>query len=72
MTTRKKELLNVKEMMEITGLGKNKIYELLHTGEFTVYKFGTKFMANEKDFYNWLNGDGKKKNTYVFKLKGLK
>jgi len=65
MTTRKKELLTVKEMMDITGLGKNKIYELLHSGEFTVYKFGSKFMALEKDFYEWLYCNNKKKNSYV-------
>ncbi|MGP7815566.1 helix-turn-helix transcriptional regulator [Niallia sp. 01092] len=72
MTTRKKELLSVKEIMDITGLGKNKVYELLHSGEFTVYRFGAKFMALEKDFYDWLYNDKRKKNSYILTVKGLK
>lgn len=72
MTTRKKELLTVKDIMEITGLGRDKVYELLHCGEFTVLRFGNRLMAVEKDFYEWLYSGNKKKNSYVFKLKGLK
>lgn len=71
MTNRKKELLSVKDIMEITGLGRDKVYELLHCGEFTVHRFGNRFMAVEKDFYEWLFTNNKRKNSYVFKLKGL-
>jgi len=69
-TTRKKELLSIKDVMQITSLGRNTVYEIFHSGEFTVYKFGNKLMALEKDFYKWLYNE--KKNTYVFKLKKMK
>ena len=71
-TPRKKELLSLKEIKEITGLGREKAYELMYSGEFTVYKFGNKFMALEKDFYAWLFNEKKKTSRYLFKTKGLK
>ncbi|MBM0064800.1 helix-turn-helix transcriptional regulator [Alkalicoccobacillus gibsonii] len=70
MGAKKKELLSVTDIREITGLGRDRVYELMYSGEFTVYRFGNRFMALEKDFYAWLYNE-KNKNSFVFKVKGL-
>ncbi|MDQ0208929.1 helix-turn-helix transcriptional regulator [Alkalicoccobacillus murimartini] len=63
-----KELLTVTDIKKITGLGRDTVYELMHSGEFTVLRFGRSFKANKREFYDWLNNKNNS-NSYVYTLK---
>ncbi|MFK3936492.1 helix-turn-helix transcriptional regulator [Alkalihalobacillus sp. NPDC078783] len=64
-----KELLTVTDIQDITGLGRDTVYQLMHSGEFTVLRFGRSFKALRKEFYDWLYNKNNS-NSYTYTLKG--
>lgn len=58
-----KQMLGVKEVMEITGLGRHKSYELLKSGEFHVKRIGNKLLVHEEVLEGWLKGEKAKKKA---------
>ncbi|MCM2532541.1 helix-turn-helix domain-containing protein [Neobacillus pocheonensis] len=66
MTKYQKVMLNVKDIMEITGIGRDNAYALMRSGQFPIKMIGRKMLVHEEIFQNWLKGDlkgyeGKKK-----------
>lgn len=55
-----KEMLTVKDVGVITGLGRNKSYELLNSNQFHVVKFGSKLMVHKDVLDRYLKGEIKK------------
>lgn len=58
-----KQMLGVKEVMAITGLGRAKTYELLSSGEFHVKKIGKKILVHKDVFERWLKGEKAQKKS---------
>lgn len=56
-----REMLTVKEVGIITGLGRNKSYELLNSNQFHVLKFGSKLLVHREVLERYLQGDCEKK-----------
>ncbi|WP_251028658.1 helix-turn-helix domain-containing protein [Bacillus sp. ISL-18] len=52
----KKEMLEVKDVMDVMGICRPKAYEILKSGEFHVVKMGRKYLVHEEVFQNWLRG----------------
>lgn len=50
-------MLNVKDIMNLTGIGRDKAYGLLHSKQFHVVKIGSKMLVHEEVFQNWLKGE---------------
>ncbi|WHY64666.1 helix-turn-helix domain-containing protein [Neobacillus sp. SuZ13] len=64
MTNDKKVMLDVRDVMAITGLGRNNAYELMKSGEFHVKTIGKKYLVHEEVFQNWLKGNSKTKKRW--------
>lgn len=52
-----KATLTIDECAEFSGIGRNKILELVHkqNSDFPCFKVGSKFLINRDMFINWLN-----------------
>lgn len=50
-------MLDVKDIMNLTGIGRDKAYGLLHSKQFHVVKIGSKMLVHEEVFQNWLKGE---------------
>ncbi|MDQ1003938.1 putative DNA-binding transcriptional regulator AlpA [Neobacillus niacini] len=61
VTKFQKVMLDVKDIMELTGIGRNNAYELMKSGEFQVKKIGNKYLVHEEVFQNWLRSKPLKK-----------
>ena len=48
-------VLNVYEIKDILGVGKNQAYELVKSGEFPVKRIGSKYLVSKEIFFSWLN-----------------
>jgi excisionase family DNA binding protein len=48
-------VLTMREIQEITGLSKPKVYELAHTREFPVVQFGRALRVPREAFFRWLD-----------------
>jgi predicted DNA-binding transcriptional regulator AlpA len=61
-----KVMLDVRDVMEITGLGRNNTYELMKSGEFHVKTIGKKYLVHKEVLENWLKGEksNKKKSRW--------
>ncbi|MFD0827595.1 helix-turn-helix domain-containing protein [Neobacillus sp. M.A.Huq-85] len=59
MTTYKKVMLDVKDVMEMMGICKPKAYEIFNSRAFHVVKVGRKYMVHKEVFENWLKGETK-------------
>ena len=57
-------MLDVKDVMAITGLGRAKAYELMKSGEFHVVKIGRKNLVHKEVFENYLKGKKVKKSRW--------
>lgn len=57
-------MLDVRDVMAITGLGRNNAYELMKSGEFHVKTIGKKYLVHEEVFQNWLKGNSKTKKRW--------
>ncbi|WP_062048668.1 hypothetical protein [Bacillus sp. JCM 19034] len=62
-----KLLLGVSDIQKITGLGRDKCYEIMHCGDFAVMKFGKQLKVHRDVFYDWL--ENKSKNSYIYKIR---
>jgi excisionase family DNA binding protein len=52
-----KVMLDVNDVMAITGIGRNNAYELLKSGEFQVKRIGNRYLVHKETFENWLKGE---------------
>ncbi|TWE06373.1 barrier to autointegration factor [Neobacillus bataviensis] len=62
--TNKKVMLDVKDIMEIAGVGRTIAYQLMKSGQFHVKKVGNKFLVHEEVFQDWLKGKQKSKKRW--------
>lgn len=51
-----KVMLDVNDIMELTGVGRNKAYGLLHSKQFPVKMLGKKRLVHKDIFNEWLKG----------------
>jgi excisionase family DNA binding protein len=56
-----KVMLTVREVMVMTGLGRNKAYELMKSGDFHVKKIGSKHLVHKDTLENYLKGEKPKR-----------
>jgi excisionase family DNA binding protein len=56
-------MLDVKDVMGLTGIGRNNAYELLKSGEFQVKRIGNRYLVHKEIFESWLKGEKIKKNS---------
>jgi excisionase family DNA binding protein len=61
-----KIMLDVKDVMDMMGICKPKVYEIFNKGEFHVVKLGRKYMVHKDVFEKWLKGEqtNKKKSRW--------
>lgn len=65
MTKLEKVMLDVRDVMTITGLGRDAAYELMKSGEFHVKTIGKKYLVHKEILENWLKGEtGKPKKRW--------
>jgi predicted DNA-binding transcriptional regulator AlpA len=58
-----KVMLDVKDVMAITGFGRDNVYALMRSGEFHVKKIGSRYFVHKDILENWLKGDKTKKKS---------
>ena len=56
-----KPLLTAKEFARLTGLGLNRVYELMNRDDFPCIQFGRRKYVSRKGFYEWLDKQVSKK-----------
>lgn len=49
------DLLNIKDIQEILGIGQSKAYELVHSNTFPVIRVGALIRIPKSSFIEWLN-----------------
>ncbi|MFS0776100.1 helix-turn-helix domain-containing protein [Neobacillus sp. 3P2-tot-E-2] len=57
-------MLDVKDIMKLTGIGRDKAYVLMRSGEFPVKMIGRKILVHEEIFQNWLKGEKTNKKRW--------
>ena len=62
-----KLLLTVTDVMKLTGLGRDRVYDIMHSNQFPVMKFGRRLMVHKDVFNNWLMDE--KKNEFYYKVR---
>ncbi|WP_158735121.1 helix-turn-helix domain-containing protein [Alteribacillus sp. YIM 98480] len=67
MSEPNKVLLTVEDVRKITGLGRDRVYEFMHSRELPTMKVGRKLMVHEDHFYKWLKNEGNKNSYYMKK-----
>jgi len=60
--TNEKVVIGVKEMMSMMGIGRDRAYEVMKSGEFHTIKLGRKYYVHKEVFEDWLKGFRSKKN----------
>jgi excisionase family DNA binding protein len=55
-----KIVLDVRDIMEILKVGRDRAYGILHSKEFHVIRVGRRFLVHKDVFDNWLKGEGSK------------
>ncbi|WML44103.1 helix-turn-helix domain-containing protein [Neobacillus sp. PS3-40] len=53
--------LDVKDIMKLTGIGRDSAYDLMKSGEFAVKTIGKKYLVHKEVFEIWLKGEKGKK-----------
>lgn len=51
-----KIMLDVKDIMKLTGIGRDKAYGLLYSKQFPVKMIGRKMLVHQDIFNEWLKG----------------
>lgn len=51
-----KVMLGVKDIMSKMGIGRDRAYEIIKSGEFRSIKVGRRYLVHEEVFENWLKG----------------
>jgi hypothetical protein len=59
-----KVMLEVKDIMNMMGICKPKVYEILRSNQFHVVNLGRKYMVHKDVFENWLKGESKPKKRW--------
>ena len=52
---KKKYIYNIKDIMQIMGIGKNSAYKLVQSGEIPYKLIGNRYKIPAIAFHNWLN-----------------
>ncbi|OQR56411.1 helix-turn-helix domain-containing protein [Bacillus sp. CDB3] len=58
---RQKPLLTLEEAMEILGVGKNRMYEIVKIDGFPAFREGKRWMINTHKFYEWIEKQAENK-----------
>lgn len=53
----KQVMIGVPEIMKIMGIGRDRAYEIIKSGEFRYIKVGRRYLVHEQVFDNWLKGE---------------
>ncbi|CAM4389923.1 hypothetical protein BAMA_15580 [Bacillus manliponensis] len=56
-----KPLLTLEEAMEILGVGKNRMYEIVKTDGFPAFREGKRWMILTSKFYEWMEKQAENK-----------
>jgi len=56
-----KIMLGVTDIMKKMGIGRDRAYEIIKSGEFPSIKVGRRFLVHEQVFESWLKGEISKK-----------
>jgi predicted DNA-binding transcriptional regulator AlpA len=51
-----KIMLDVNDIMKLTGIGRNKAYELMYSKQFPIKLIGKKRLVHKEIFNEWLKG----------------
>lgn len=54
-----KVMLNIQDIMQIVGIGRDKAYEIMHSNQFPVKKIGKKMFVHKDVFDAWLKDEFK-------------
>ncbi|MDF2958799.1 MAG: hypothetical protein K0S39_534 [Paenibacillus sp.] len=54
--TNEKVMIGVKEISEKMGIGRDRAYEIIKSGEFRTIKLGRRYLVHEQIFDDWLRG----------------
>lgn len=52
-----KVMLGVPEIMKKMGIGRDRAYEIVKSGEFKCHKVGRRYLVHEQVFDRWLKGE---------------
>ncbi|WP_066385763.1 helix-turn-helix domain-containing protein [Neobacillus mesonae] len=58
-----KVMLDVRDVMVVTGLGRNKAYELMNSDAFHVTKIGKRLLVHKDNLENYLKGEKTKRKS---------
>lgn len=64
--TDEKLLLTVADIRKMTGLGRDAVYEILHSAQFPVMRIGRRMYVHKEVFEMWLKGE-KYQNKFLIK-----
>ncbi|MBP1154536.1 MULTISPECIES: helix-turn-helix domain-containing protein [unclassified Paenibacillus] len=53
-----KVMLGVKDIMRKMGIGRDRAYEIIKSGQFPSKKLGRRYLVHEQVFENWLKSSG--------------
>lgn len=57
MQTHDRVMLDVKDIMRIMGIGRDKAYDLLHSKQFPIVKVGRRILVHRDNLFAWLRGE---------------
>lgn len=52
-----KVMIGVNEVMKKMGIGRDRAYEIMKSGEFKTHKVGRRYLVHYQVFENWLVGE---------------
>lgn len=50
-------MLDVKDIMKIMGIGRDKAYDLLHSKQFPIVRVGRRILVHQDVLFAWLRGE---------------
>lgn len=53
--TDKQKLLSIRDACHIAGISRTSLYNLINSGDITVYKIGRNSKIKAEQFYNWMD-----------------
>ncbi|KYG34897.1 helix-turn-helix domain-containing protein [Alkalihalobacillus trypoxylicola] len=59
--------LGVNDVQRITGLGRDRVYEIMHSGDFPVMRFGRQLKVHREELDKWIRNVNNC-NSYMYKL----
>ncbi|UUZ80726.1 helix-turn-helix domain-containing protein [Paenibacillus sp. P26] len=55
--SKEKVMLGVADIMKKMGIGRDRAYEIMKSGEFRSIKLGRRYLVHEEVFEKWLKGE---------------